>query len=72
MWSLLFIFLTNLIVYLIKNKENFFSLCSIACKKRTDWIFRLFSFNNKKSFYLSLILILMLRVSLKEKSTKPF
>ena len=49
-WSALIIFLTNLIVYLIKNRENFLCLCSIAC--RIEQI----EYRLKSQLYLSSIL----------------
>ena len=54
-WSVLLTFLPTLIVYSIKKRERFLRLCTIACKKRTDWILKIFSFN-KNSLYLWLIL----------------
>ena len=53
--------LNSLICTAQKKWGNFFCFCSIACKKsRTDWIIKIFSFNNKDPLYSSLILTLQL------------
>ena len=56
-WSLLFTFLTTLIVYFTKKIcETYWCSGSIACwEKRTDWILRIFTFNDKKPLYLPII-----------------
>ena len=56
-WSMLFTFLTTLIMCSIKKvHETFWYSCSIACKeKKTDWIVRIFTFNDKNPSYHSLI-----------------
>ena len=56
--TLLFTFPTTFIVYSIKKvHETCWHSRSIACKeKRTDWIIRIFTFNNKKPLYFSLIM----------------
>ena len=56
-WSLLFTFLTTLIVSFTKKIcETYWCSSSIACwEKRTDWILRIFTFNDKKPLYLPII-----------------
>ena len=51
---MLFTFLTTLIVYSIKKvHETYWCSSSVACKeKRTDWILRMFTFNDKNLLYL--------------------
>ena len=56
-WSVLLTFLATLMVNSIKKvRESFWCSCSITCKgKRTDWILKIFTFNNKNPLYLPLI-----------------
>ena len=55
--SVLFTFLTNFIVYSIKKvHENYWYSNSISCQeKKTDWILRIFTFNDKNPLYLPII-----------------
>ena len=55
--SVLSTFVTILIVYSIKKvPENYWCCSSIACQeKRTDWILRIFTFNDKNRLYLPII-----------------
>ena len=56
--SVLFTCLTTLIVYSIKKvHRNYWCSSSMACQeKRTDWILRIFTFNDKNPWYLPIIL----------------
>ena len=52
-------FLTILIVYSIKKIHENWCSSSIACQdKRTDWILRIFTINDKNPLYLPIILTL--------------
>ena len=55
--SVLFTFLTTFIVYSIKKvHENYWYSNSISCQeKKTDWILRIFTFNDKNPLYLPII-----------------
>ena len=57
---MLFTFLATLIVHSIKKvHENYCCSRNIACQvKRTDWILRIFTFNDKNPLYLPIILTL--------------
>ena len=59
---MLFTFLITLIVYSTKKvHETYWCSSSIACQeKRTDWILRIFTFNDKNPLYLRIILTLQL------------
>ena len=57
---MLFTYLTTLIVHSIKKiHETYWCYSSISCREeRTEWIFRIFTFNDKNSLYLWIILTL--------------
>ena len=56
-WSVLLTFVTTLIVYSIKKvHESYWYPSSIAYQeKRTDWILRIFTYNDKNPLYLPII-----------------
>ena len=56
-WSVLITFVITLIVYSTKRfmKLTWCSSCIACQEKRTDWILRIFTFNDKNSLYLPII-----------------
>ena len=56
-WSVLFFFITTLIVYSIKkfHETYWYSSSTAYQEKSTDWILRIFTFNDKDPFYLPII-----------------
>ena len=59
-------FLTILIVYSIKKIHENWCSSSIACQdKRTDWILRIFTINDKNPLYLPIILTLQIFLTVK-------
>ena len=74
--SLICVFFTSLatsIVYSIKRvHETYWCSSSITCKgKRTDWILRIFTFNNKNPLYLRIILTFQFFSGLKLSRSSP-
>ena len=71
---MLFTFLTTLIVYSIKKvHENYWCSSSITCQeKRTGWILRIFTFNDKNPLHFPIILAFQLFWGPKWSRSNPF